>query len=188
MRVLAIECSAGSGSVAVCEDGRVLVEEEFENPRGRGVEFFAALQSVVERRGDFECVLVGTGPGGYNALRSGIGAALGVARARGVRLLGVCSLLGYDSPEYQVAGDARAGQWFFAHVRSGRLVEAPVLLAPEVVLAGVVPGIPLFSTGVAADRACVEAPRARFLARHIDQAGAAEPMYLKPPRITKPTT
>jgi len=187
MRVLAIECSAGSGSVAVCEDGRVLAEEEFENPRGRGVEFFAALQSVVERRGDFECVLVGTGPGGYNALRSGIGAALGVARARGVPLLGVCSLLGYDSPEYHVVGDARAGQWFFAHVKEGRLVGAPVLVAPGEALASAVPGIPLFSTGVAADRACLEAPRARFLARHTSQAGAAEPVYLKPPHITKPT-
>jgi hypothetical protein len=101
-------------------------------------------------------------------------------------LFGVCSLLGYDSPEYQVVGDARAGQWFFAHVKAGRLVEAPVLVAPGEALASAVPGIPLFSTGVAADRACLEAPRARFLARHTGQAGAADPVYLKPPYITKP--
>jgi tRNA A37 threonylcarbamoyladenosine modification protein TsaB len=188
MRVLAIESSCGSGSVAVCENGRVLAEEEFENPRGRGVEFFAALERVVERCGDFDLVLVGTGPGGYNALRSGIGSALGVARARGVELKGVCSLLGYDSPEYHVVGDARAGQWFFAHVKDGRLEGEVRLMAPEAALAAVRPGIPVFSTGVEADRACVEAPRARFLARHLDQAGAAEPFYLKPPHITKPST
>jgi hypothetical protein len=35
------------------------------------------------------------------------------------------------------------------------------------------------------DSACYEAPHARFLARHPNQFGPADPIYLKPPHITK---
>jgi hypothetical protein len=35
------------------------------------------------------------------------------------------------------------------------------------------------------DSACYEAPHASFLARHPNQFGPADPIYLKPPHITK---
>lgn len=186
MKTLSIECSSGRGSIAVTDGERLCFSLEFENPRGRGVEFFAALEEAACRCDDFEQILVGTGPGSYNGLRSSIAAAWGLARARGASLIGIPSVFGYDAPEYFVIGDARAGQWFFAHIRDAALVTSIELLAPEQATASLPAGLPVFSTSPLLDSACYEAPQARFFARHLDQTGPAEPIYLKPPHITKP--
>ena len=187
MKTLAIECSSARGSIAFTDHERLCFSLEFENPRGRGVDFFAALKESARRCDDFEQVLVGTGPGSYNGLRSSIAAAWGLARARGASLKGIPSVFGYDAPEYFVIGDARAGQWFFAHIRGGVLVTPIDLLPPEDATARLAHGIPVFSTSPMLDSACYEAPQARFLTRYPDQAGPAEPIYLKPPHITKST-
>lgn len=186
MKILAIECSSVSGSIAIVEDGRTHVELDFDNPRGRGGGFFAALEEAAVRCGDFEGVLVGTGPGSYNGLRASIAAAWGLARARGVPLRGIPSVFGYDAAEYAVLGDARAGQWFFAHVRDGRLAGDIGLLSPGEARKAIPGGLPVFTTSPMMDTACFEGPRARFFPARIDQAGPAEPIYLKPPHITKP--
>jgi tRNA threonylcarbamoyl adenosine modification protein YeaZ len=185
MKTLGIECSSGSGSIALVEDGRTHWELVFENPRGRGGEFFAALEEAAIRSDDFERILVGTGPGSYNGLRASIAAAWGLARGRGVPLQGIPSVFGYDAAEYVVLGDARAGQWFFAHVRDGRLLRNIELLSPEVAQRAIPSGLPVFTTAPLMDSACFECPRARFFPARIDQAGPAEPIYLKPPHITK---
>ena len=187
MKTLAIECSSSRGSIAVTDGDRLVFSLDFENPRGRGVEFFAALEEAVCGCDDFEQVLVGTGPGSYNGLRASIAAAWGLARARGVGLKGIPSVFGYDAPEYFVIGDARAGQWFFAHIRQGALVTPIDLLLPEQTTARLSAGLPVFSTSPMLDSACYEPPQARFLAWHLNQAGSAEPIYLKPPHITKST-
>jgi len=186
MKILAIECSSCSGSLALVEDGRTHWELVFENPRGRGSEFFAALEEAAIRSDDFEGVLAGTGPGGYNGLRASIAAAWGLARARRVPLRGIPSVFGYDAAEYVVLGDARAGQWFFAHVRGGRLVRDIELLAPGEARRSIPSGLPVFTTSPLMETACFECPRARFFPASMDQAGPAEPIYLKPPHITKP--
>ena len=131
MNVLAIECSCPQGSVAVLRDGAVVKSWEFESPRGRGSELFAHLESAIGGHGSPDLVVVGTGPGSYNGLRTSIAAAWGIARARGARLAGVSSLLGYDAPEYFVAGDARANQWFLAHAANGKFLTPPMLHCPQ---------------------------------------------------------
>jgi tRNA A37 threonylcarbamoyladenosine modification protein TsaB len=143
------------------------------------------LENAVSRCGDFAQILVGTGPGSYNSLRASIATAWGLAKARRVPLKGIPSIFGYDAPEYFVIGDARAGQWFLAHVRGGVLVTPIDLLPPEDATARLANGIPVFSTSPMLDSACYEAPHARFLARHPNQFGLADPIYLKPPHITK---
>jgi tRNA A37 threonylcarbamoyladenosine modification protein TsaB len=188
VKTLAIECSSGRGSIAVIEGEILCFSLEFENPRGRGVEFFAALADATARCDNFDQVLVGTGPGSYNGLRASIAAAWGLARARGASFKGIPSVFGYDAPEYFVIGDARAGKWFFAHIRDGALVAPIDLLPPERATARLAAGLPVFSTSPLMDSACFKAPQARFLAQHIDLAGSAEPIYLKPPHITKSAT
>ena len=185
MKTLAIECSSSRGSIAVTDGDHPGFSLDFENPRGRGGEFFSALKEAVSCCGDFDQVLVGTGPGSYNGLRASIAAAWGLARARGAVLKGIPSVFGYDAPEYFVLGDARAGQWFFAHIRHGVLASPIELLPPEQAAARLAYGIPVFSTSPMLDSACCEAPQARFFIRHLQQSGPAEPIYLKPPHITK---
>lgn len=185
MKILTIENSCSQGSISLTSDGVLVRSEVFANPRGRGSEFFNALASSVEP--GLDLVLVGTGPGSYNGLRASIAAAWGLACARGIRLAGICSLLGFAEPEYFVAGDARAGQWFFAHVSAGEFAEPTELLAPANILPRLQAGIPLFTTTAlpGLENAVVGCPRAEILARHVALAGPAEPIYLKPPHISR---
>lgn len=188
MRILTIECSSAGGSIALTDGERVLRARTFENPRGRGTAFFGALEEEVSCGDTLDLVLVGTGPGSYNGLRASIAAAWGIARARAVPLRGICSLLGYEAADYHVLGDARAGQWFHAHIRAGSLTAAVALLTPEEARARLQPGIPVFTPTPSIGDACLAFPSAVALARHVHQAGSAEPIYLKPPHITQPTS
>ena len=148
---------------------------------------FAHLESVLRDCGDLNVVVVGTGPGRYNGLRAAISAAWGIARARGARLAGVPSLLGYEAPEYFVAGDARAGQWFLARVAHGIFLSQPALYSPEVARGILDPGIPVFATSRldGLPEAVVAVPSAGVLA--LRDFGPPVPSYLKPPHITKPS-
>ncbi|MBE2205786.1 MAG: tRNA (adenosine(37)-N6)-threonylcarbamoyltransferase complex dimerization subunit type 1 TsaB [Chthoniobacterales bacterium] len=188
MTVLCIECSSQLGSVAVLHGGELIHTAEFESPRGRGSHLFAHLKSALQHAGPLDAVVVGTGPGGYNGLRVSISAAWGIARARNVRLAGVSSLLGYEVPDYFVAGDARAGQWFLAHVQQGTFLSPPQLHSPEDLRKLFQPGEPVFSTGklVGFPEAIVRPPSAAVLARRDVLPGHPAPFYLKPPHITKP--
>ncbi len=188
MNILSIECSCQHGSVSVLEDGELIETWDFECPRGRGNSLFGHLESALRISAPIDTVVVGTGPGGYNGLRASISVAWGIARARGARLAGVSSLLGYDAAEYFVAGDARAGQWFLAHVEQGAFLAPPLLYAPEDLRRLLKPGLPVFSTGdlTGLPEAIVRAPSATVLARRKPDSGMPVPLYLKPPHITRP--
>ncbi len=185
MTTLTIECSSNKGSIALTRDQDLLHAQTFENPRGRGSLLFSVLEETLSLTEKIDQVLVGTGPGSYNALRSSIAAGWGIAKAQGAKLGGLCSLLGYDADEYYVIGDARANQWFFGHVKSGCLVSPVELFAPTEVALRMQKGIKIFSTGAVMEDAIIQSPEACILALRADQAGPAEPFYLKPPHITK---
>ncbi len=184
MRTLVIENSTSHGSLALVEDGKILVEKIHSSPRGRGTGWFLQLDEFAKERIDL--LVVGTGPGSYNGLRSSIAAGWGFARARGIPVHGLSSLLGYSPDDYTVVGDARAGQWFFARVCRGDFVEGPFLLPAGSPLA--LHGHPLFGATSLDEVPSAEilAPRAALLARWLDRTGPAEPLYLKPPHITQP--
>jgi len=186
--VLAIECSCPLGCVTVLKDGAIVKSWEFESPRGRGTELFALLESALRGPGRPDLVVAGTGPGSYNGLRTAIAAAWGIARASGARLAGVSSLLGYDAPEYFVVGDARAGQWFLAHVANGKFLCPPALHSSREAHELLNPGIPVFTTSTLEDlpEAIVAPPRAGILAVRDFVEGQPIPFYLKPPHITQP--
>ncbi len=188
MNVIAIECSCRHGSIAILEDGTLVKLWKFESPRGRGTELFTHLESALRECGTPSLVTVGTGPGSYNGLRTSIAAAWGVARARSAQLAGVPTLLGYDAPEYFVAGDARANQWFLAHVENGKFLSPPTLYSPQEVLGLLKPGTPVFTTSglQALPDATVAAPCAGILGLRDFAEGLPVPAYLKPPHITKP--
>ena len=186
MTILSIECSSATGSIALIRDGEILHHTYFDNPRGRGTAFFEALQESNRHIESLDLVLVGTGPGSYNSLRASIAAAWGLARARSAPLKGICSLLGYEPSEYHILGDARANQWFHAHIHDGHLAAAPALVSPDEAMSRLTPGIPVFSTTPQIENAHDISPQAVHLARRAPQAGGAEPIYLKPPHITKP--
>jgi len=186
MRVLAIEASSAEGSVAVVEDDVVQWQESFAAPRGRGSEIFRVLASALHVAGSLDAVVVGTGPGSYNGLRSSIAAGWGIALARGIPLHGASSLLGYDAPEYFVIGDARAGQWFLAKVADGALCGEIELLPPQLAKEALPVNVRIFTASADIDLPQIlhQSPHARQLVRA--SKGPATPIYLKPPHITSP--
>ena len=184
MRTLTIECSSSVGSVALTENNHPIISRSFENPRGRGTILFSVLEEVIAESKSFDLVLVGTGPGSYNALRSSIAAAWGIAKARHIPVSGISSVFGYDAPEYFVVGDARSNQCFFGHVSDGRLTSPLELLSPETASTRLIEGVPIYSTSASLLGAEILHPSATTLARNAAQAGPAEPIYLKPPHIT----
>ncbi|MDX2081170.1 MAG: hypothetical protein SFU53_10325 [Terrimicrobiaceae bacterium] len=184
MNLLVLENSTSVGSLAWVENGRVVREETHESPRGRGAQWFENLANFAGR--PIDGILIGTGPGSYNGLRSAAAAAWGLARARNVPLRGVSSLLGYPDENYAVVGDARAGQWFFAAVRDRHFQTSPLLIPAGRGLPDGAGVLYCVNKESAPSGALLRHPSAGLLARFWEVAGTPEPIYLKPPHITMP--
>lgn len=196
MKVLAFDCSAAQGSVAVVENGTPLFAETFPIPRGRGSAFFAALDRAVEATGRADRIAVGVGPGSYNGLRTAIAAAEGLHLAWGASRVGVVSTraLPVNPEDFFALGDARGGTFWLGRI-TGRLVtEQFALLPKDAVRArlGGRPEIPVVATTPLTEfpDAAVCSPDAGILAQlavfETPAGGAVEPFYLKPAHITKP--
>jgi tRNA threonylcarbamoyladenosine biosynthesis protein TsaB len=186
--ILALDSSAARGSVALVDGAETVREIFVETPRGRGGALFAALEEILRDRPVLKRVVAGTGPGSYNGVRAALAGGWGIAQARGVPLVGICSLLGLSEGDYCAVGDARRGQYYFAKVQDGRMEEEPVLLSPEAVPERVA-GCRVFVPAPIAflPDAEVAMPSAARLARLAPEyaPGVPEPLYLKAPFITE---
>lgn len=186
--ILALDSSAGRGSVALVDSGKTVKEIFVDAPRGRGGALFAALEEILRGRPALERVIAGTGPGSYNGIRAALAGGWGIAQARQIPFVGVCSLLGLAEGEYCAVGDARRGQYYFARVGNGQLLEEPVLLLPAELPARVegcrilVPGPISFLPS--AEVVMPSAARLALLAPEL-APGIPEPLYLKAPFITE---
>lgn len=96
MKILALETSAKSVSVAVTEDG-VLLAQSYQN-RGltHSVTLMPLLDAMLQSAGltldDIGLVAVTHGPGSFTGLRIGVSAAKGLAWAKGLPCCGVSTL------------------------------------------------------------------------------------------------
>lgn len=211
---LAIETSVRSATVAVGDASGVLASEAFESDRSHNSVLFGPLARVLEPVdvARLAVVLVGTGPGSYSGTRVGIAAGQGVAIIAACPAVGVPSMLA--TPEARAGGvslavgDARRGGWWLARVEEGRVTAPPAIMAHEAfareVAAAVAAGLPVVAfdpverlrldPGVAA-RLVPARPSARILlewwARRGDgeraafAAEALQPVYLRPPHVTR---
>jgi tRNA threonylcarbamoyladenosine biosynthesis protein TsaB len=92
-RGLAIETSGRVGSVAVVQDGRVVVEEAFEHGFKHATELLPMIDRLVRAQGwapaDVDQLYVSAGPGSFTGLRIGITLAKTFALATGVKVVAV---------------------------------------------------------------------------------------------------
>src|SRR5690349_19781023 len=123
-RALAVETSGRVGSVALAEDGQVLVEETFPH----GLQHAATLLPIIDRlcrvRGwgppYLELLYVSAGPGSFTGLRIGITLCKTIAFATGAKMVAVPSvrvLAGNAPPEARnlvIVLDAKREQIFTA--------------------------------------------------------------------------
>ena len=107
MKILALEFSSETRSVAVVEAGRVAGRAAESG--GRSTRAFALIDAALREAGwereAIECLAVGLGPGSYTGIRAAIALAQGWQLARPVRVLGVGSV---ECLAAQAHGDARA--------------------------------------------------------------------------------
>ena len=197
MITLAIETSTEHGSVAVSEDGRTIFLERFAADRTLGSELFTCLQRAGEAAPNYDQIIVGLGPGSYSGVRIAIAAAIGLELAKGAKVLGIPSILAFetDAQKYLTIGDARRASFYFAMIDNGECITGPMLLDDAGLKAAIAshPGLPVFATapveGIADLEICF--PSAERLARLAEQGrgisarGNLEPIYLRDPHITQ---
>jgi tRNA threonylcarbamoyladenosine biosynthesis protein TsaB len=96
MRILAIETTDQTGSVAIAEDGNILLELELDRRLRSAQSLAPAMQSVLQQAGwqpkDVQLVGVTIGPGSFTGLRIGVATAKVFAYAVGANVLGVDTL------------------------------------------------------------------------------------------------
>jgi tRNA threonylcarbamoyl adenosine modification protein YeaZ len=132
--------AVSAGLVRVCTDvaesAQVVAEQVAIDARRHGELLALGLQSVL-RAGTPELVVVGVGPGPFTGLRVGIMTAAAFGDARGLPVLGVCSLDGLAGPtgaSTVVVTDARRKEVYWAaYGPAGDRVDGPHVTAPALV-------------------------------------------------------
>ncbi len=197
MITLAIESSTSRGSVAISDGSKILFGETFLCERGHSTELFAVLERSLKMIPHFEQIAVGVGPGSYSGIRIAISAAIGIGLIKGAALVGLPSVLGYetDAPRYCVIGDARRDSFYFSEICGRECMAAPQLLAARELSARLADwNEPIFAPEPLAlfPNAQLAYPSANQLAqlaaadRGIVARDNLEPLYLREPHITTP--
>ena len=155
----------------------------------------AALEDAGVTLADIGAVVTGLGPGPFTGLRVGIVTAAALADARGLPVIGVCSLDAVGSGARTVVTDARRKEVYWAaYDAAGARVEGPAVVRPEELgPSGPFVGDPAFAErlGAAVERAEVTtAGLMRAAAPQLaDPSSAAPlvPLYLRRPDAVPPT-
>ncbi|MCC6272252.1 MAG: tRNA (adenosine(37)-N6)-threonylcarbamoyltransferase complex dimerization subunit type 1 TsaB [Deltaproteobacteria bacterium] len=141
MRILALDTSGASQSVALLEDERCLRENFEARPSSHSETLIASIQNALDALGwrlaDLDLLAVSAGPGSFTGLRIGISTVKGLARVLEKPVVGVSTLLALVRP----------------HLASGRTVVACLDARCGEVYAGAYTGSPEAPEEVLADRA-----------------------------------
>lgn len=198
MITLAIETSTSRGSVALLDDGALILDEKFVADRSHSASLFTVLERARGKVEKFDQIAIGLGPGSYAGVRIAIAAAIGLELSLGAKLLGLASVAALETAasSYVAIGDARRETFYFTHVENGVCREGPLLATRSELndrLANCEP-LPIFASELLADfpTAQIALPSALILARlaqcetGIFARDILVPIYLREPHITVP--
>lgn len=120
MRVLALDTTTSGGSVAVVEDGRIVVERAGDGATTHAQrlprELLEALEAAGATLADVDVLAVAVGPGSFTGIRIGMAAMQGLALVLGRPIVPVSVLdaLGHLAAEGRRPGSC-VGAWVDAH-------------------------------------------------------------------------
>ena len=145
--------------------------------------------------GDLDAVVTGLGPGPFTGLRVGVVTAAALADARGLPVIGVCSLDAIGSGARTVVTDARRKEIYWAsYDAEGVRTDGPAVVRPEeLARPGPFVGDPAFADRLRADVVAAAVTTAGLIRAAAAQladpssAGPLVPMYLRRPDATPPT-
>jgi tRNA threonylcarbamoyl adenosine modification protein YeaZ len=183
------------------QDGGVEVLAERAVPSGnKHAELLTpAIRGVLDDAGltmaDLDAVVTGLGPGPFTGLRVGIVTALTLADARGLPVVGVCSLDAVGSGARTVVTDARRKEVYWAaYDAEERRTDGPGVVRPEELGApGPFVGDPAFAERLGAAVTPADVTTAGLLRAAAPQladpssADPLVPLYLRRPDATPPT-
>jgi len=143
---------------------------------------------------EVQAVVTGLGPGPFTGLRVGIVTAATIADARGLPVVGVCSLDAVGAGARTVVTDARRKEVYWAaYDADGARVEGPGVVRPEELpVGGPFTGDVRFAERLGADVAPAEVTTAGLLRAAAPQladpasAAALVPLYLRRPDAVPP--
>ena len=143
---------------------------------------------------DLDAVVTGLGPGPFTGLRVGVVTAAALADARGLPVVGVCSLDAIGSGTRTVVTDARRKEIYWAaYDAAGDRVDGPAVVRPEELgRPGPFVGDPAFAERLGAPvepAAVTTAGLLRAAAAQLAEPGSAGPLvplYLRRPDATPP--
>ena len=123
MKILALEMSSATASLAVASEGEFIEVHSFEAPRGRGAEIFTLLDEMRPAWTGLGRMAIGLGPGSYNGLRTACALAGSFQMSLGIELVTApsCCLLDVEDRCYAAIGDARGGRIWKATVADRHL-------------------------------------------------------------------
>jgi tRNA threonylcarbamoyladenosine biosynthesis protein TsaB len=121
-RLLAVDTTSESGSIAIYEGDRVMEEVAIQSPDGFGHILFDQILSLLSRHGlalkDLDGFAAAAGPGSFTGVRVGLTAIKGLAEANGRKVVAVSNLEALASfgtrPLRAPALDARRGEIYGA--------------------------------------------------------------------------
>jgi tRNA threonylcarbamoyl adenosine modification protein YeaZ len=158
-----------------------------------------AITAVLDDAGlamaDLDAVVTGLGPGPFTGLRVGVVTAAAIADARGLPVVGVCSLDAVGSGARTVVTDARRKEVYWAaYGADGSRTEGPAVVRPEELgRPGPFVGDPAFAERLGEPVTPAHVTTAGLLRAAGPQladpssAGPLLPLYLRRPDATPPT-
>ena len=135
MKILALDGSTATVSLALAADGAVVAESAFDASARRALDLFAAAEALLAQAGwslaDVTHFVAGRGPGSYTGLRVTLTAARAWALPRGLPVAALSSPAAVAAAWYEghpartedlvVSGDARRGtEWAVRFARDGK--------------------------------------------------------------------
>lgn len=199
MILLAIETSVPHASLCLWAEGEFLFSTSWEAERNHDSFLFPALQQALdsipaETKPDY--ILVGAGPGSYGGVRVALAAGVGISAVTGAKLVAVESWAQLGEGDACVVADARRGGWT-VRFPDGKIdvldaeqmqaltmplysTELPGVLAARGISGAAKEGLVPTAEGIVSTwlRLTPE-QRAEYASR------PAEPIYVRPPHITK---
>lgn len=95
-RILAIDTTSESGSIALLTDGSLSEERALRSPEGFAHILFGEISALLARHGvtlcDIDCFASASGPGAFTGVRVGLTAVKGLAEATGRKVVAVSNL------------------------------------------------------------------------------------------------
>ena len=127
MNNLVIDTSTSRTSCALFSDNELLFSQHHDGATEHAEALPKMVAAALKVSSKIDQVVVGMGPGPFTGLRVGIVFGETFAQARGIEVVGVCSLDGIDidSYEYIVATDARRKEIYWARYKAGMRIEGP---------------------------------------------------------------